>query len=298
MNILLTGAWQGAKAHIPALKAMGHSVCFLQYEKDALPCAFEWVEGVICNGLFLHHRIDAFSNLRYIQLTSAGFDRVDMEYCREKNIRVRNARGVYSGPMAEFALWGVLTLYKQGRFFLENQTRHRWEKHRGLLELRGKTVCIVGCGSVGNACAELFAAFGCRVLGVDLAESSRAPYEQITALSGLDTVLPKADVLVLTLPLTPQTRGLMNAERFAVMKPGAVLVNIARGAVVDTGALTSALKDHLGGAVLDVFDTEPLEESSPLWELENVILTPHNSFVGDHNADRLGNVILEGLQTV
>ena len=138
MNLLITGAWNDAKDHFDELEKLGHHIEFLQFEKEALPCPYEWVEGVICNGLFLFHAIEKFANLKYIQLTSAGFDRVPMEYVEEHQIEIHNARGVYSIPMAEFALFGVLELYKQGRFFMENQKQHRWEKHRELLELNEK----------------------------------------------------------------------------------------------------------------------------------------------------------------
>ena len=103
-------------------------------------------EVAVCNNLFGFHNIDTFSNLKYIQLTAAGMDRVPLDRIREKGIELHNAAGVYSVPMAEFALWGVLELYKQGRFFAENQKHRRWEKHRNLRELSGRTVLIVGCG--------------------------------------------------------------------------------------------------------------------------------------------------------
>ncbi len=298
MNLLVTGAWSDAKENIEQLTQLGHSVAFLQQEKDELPCAYDWVEGVICNGLFLSHPIEKFVHLRYIQLTSAGFDRIPMDYAKAHGIEVRNARGVYSIPMAEFAVSGVLQLYKQSRFFAENQKQHRWEKHRGLLELSGKTVCIVGCGSVGTECAKRFKAFGCDVTGVDLFLREDENYRVMLPLELLNPVLEKSDVVVLTLPLTDETRHLMNADRFARMKQGSVLVNIARGAVVDTEALLDALNDKLSGAVLDVFEEEPLSEDSPLWDMENVILTPHNSFVGDGNAARLTRVILENLTKI
>lgn len=295
MNLLVTGAWSGAKENMEQLTQLGHSVVFLHQEKDELPCAYDWVEGVICNGLFLSHPIEKFGNLRYIQLTSAGFDRVPMDYVKAHGIEIRNARGVYSIPMAEFAVSGVLQLYKQSRFFTENQKQHRWEKHRGLLELNGKTVCIVGCGSVGTECAKRFKAFGCDVTGVDLFLREDENYRIMLPLELLNPVLEKSDVVVLTLPLTDETRHLMNADRFAKMKQGSVLVNIARGAVVDTEALLDALNDKLSGAVLDVFEEEPLSEDSPLWDMENVILTPHNSFVGDGNGERIDRLILENL---
>ena len=295
MNLLVTGAWSDAKENIEKLTQLGHNVVFLQQEKDALPCAYDWVEGVVCNGLFLSHPIERFTNLHYIQLTSAGFDRVPMDYVQSHGIGIRNARGVYSIPMAEFALSGVLQLYKQSRFFADNQKQHRWEKHRGLTELSGKTVCIVGCGSVGTECAKRFKAFGCDIIGVDLFVREDESYREMLPLAQLDAALQSADIVVLTLPLTEETKHLMNAERFAQMKQGSVLVNIARGAVVDTDALTAALSAKLSGAVLDVFEEEPLAEDSPLWDMENVILTPHNSFVSDGNGARLDLLIVENL---
>lgn len=296
MNLLITGAWQGAKENIEALQKLGHSVAFLQQEKDPLPCDATWVEGVVCNGLFLHHPIETFENLTYIQLTSAGFDRVPMAEVERRGIKICNARGVYGIPMAEFAVAGVLQLYKQSRFFAENQKAHGWNKHRGLLELWGRQVTVVGCGNIGQECAKRFAAFDCRVVGVDIFEAQLPNIEKMYHISRLQEVLPQSDVVVLTLPLTEQTRHLFNKEAFDGMKKGAILVNIARGGVVDTQALVSALDSHLGGAVLDVFEQEPLAPESPLWDMENVLVTPHNSFVGDHNSQRLAAVILNNLE--
>ena len=296
MKLLVTGAWQGAKENMDALRAMGHEIAFLQQEKEALPVDPAWVEGAVCNGLFLHHPLSCFPNLRYIQLTSAGFDRVPMDEIRARGIEIRNARGVYSVPMAEHAVWGVLSLYHQARFFFGNQAESRWEKHRGLRELAGKTVCILGTGSVGTECAKRFRAFSCRVLGVNRTVRENPAFDAVLPMDALADALRQADVVVLTLPLTEETRGLMNAERLALMKPGAVLVNIARGAIVSERALIEALQGSLGGAVLDVFDPEPLAPESPRWTMENVIVTPHNSFVSDGNAARLNSLILGNLE--
>mgnify|MGYP006067363887 CR=1 FL=1 len=296
MNLLITGAWQSAYKNIVALEQLGHRVAFIQQEKEDLPCDAEWIEGVICNGLFLHHDIKEFKNLRYIQLTSAGFDRVPMNYVKEHDIEIHNARGVYSIPMAEFAIAGVLQIYKQNRYFYENQKEHKWEKHRGLLELLEKKVCIVGCGSVGTECAKRFKAFGCSVIGVDIKPYQNELYDSMLPLDSLDDALTKADVTILTLPLTEETCRFINTDRFKTMKNGAVLVNISRGAIIDTDALIAALNEHLGGAVLDVFDEEPLHENSPLWDMRNVIITPHNSFVSEGNYARLLDVIMNNLE--
>ena len=296
MNLLITGAFRCTQQQLDTIARLGHQVVFMQQESDSLPVDPAWVEGTVCNGLFLHHDISKFENLRFIQLTSAGFDRVPMEEVNRRGIKICNARGVYGIPMAEFAVAGVLQLYKQSRFFAENQKSHGWNKHRGLLELWGKQVAIVGCGNIGQECAKRFAAFDCRVVGVDIFEAELPNISRMYHISKLQEVLPHSDVVVLTLPLTEETKHLFGESAFAAMKKGAILVNIARGGVVDTQALIQALQGHLGGAVLDVFEEEPLSPDSPLWDMEQVLLTPHNSFVGDHNSQRLESVILSNLK--
>ena len=286
MELLVTGAFSGAKQHIRELEEKGHRVHFLQFEKDELPCPPDQIEGVICNGLFLFHAIEKFTRLRFIQLTSAGYDRVPMDYVKANGIQIYNARGVYSIPMAEAAVAGVLVLYRKMYVFRENQKRHVWEKQRDLLEISGKAVGIFGYGSVGSECAKRFEAFGARVVGVN---TTWTPDKA-------DLLLRESDIVICALPLTESTRHYFNAERINSMKPSAVFVNISRGGIVDTDALAHALYEgRLGGAVLDVFEEEPLEKGSPLWEMENVVITPHNSFVGEGNEERLWGVISENL---
>lgn len=295
MRILLTGACNFKEEQINRIRALGFTVDFLQNEKDEIDCSV--YDGVVCNGLFLHHPIEEFQKLKFIQLTSAGYDRVPMEYCKKNNIAVYNARGVYSVPMAEYAVAGVLNLYKQTQFFCENQKQQKWEKHRGLLELSKKTVCIVGCGNVGCECAKRFKAFDCTVTGVDIIEGDRPYFDKAYGLDDIASALAVSDVVVLTLPLNEDTYHLFDNRMFGYIKPDAVFVNIARGAVVDTSALVATLEGkRLSGAVLDVFENEPLQSDSPLWGMENVIITPHNSFVGEGNNTRLYNVVNNNLK--
>lgn len=298
MNLLITGAIHWNDARKKELEKLGHEIIYIQDERIPLKeqgIKTEEIEGTVCNGLFLYNDISDFKKLKYIQLTSAGFDRVPMKYIQEHQIEIYNARGVYSIPMAEFAVGGVLQLYKQSRFFYENQKKCCWEKHRDIVELYRKKVCIIGCGSVGTECAKRFNAFGCCVIGVDQYPRMDVNYEKIFGLTQIRTVLAESDVVVLTLPLTEKTKYFMNAERLSLLKEGAVLVNIARGAVVDTEALIQRLP-ALGGAVLDVFEEEPLNANSPLWGMDNVILTPHNSFAGEGNRERLQKIIIEQLK--
>lgn len=296
MNLLITGAWRQATEHMPEIERK-HAVRFLQCEKDALPCDPAWVEGVVCNGLFLSHPIEQFTNLRYIQLTSAGYDRVPMDYVSEHGIEIHNARGVYSIPMAEFALACVLCLYKRLAFFLENKNAHVWSKERSMPELYGKKVCILGCGSVGTECAKRFKALGCTVYGIDPVVREQESFSRICHADDMKEVLGKSDVVIVTLPLTDQTRHMFDKQTLAELPDGAVFVNIARGALVETDALANELRSGRIGAVLDVFEEEPLPMDNPLWDMENVIVTPHNSFVGEGNARRLSELVMNNLRT-
>ena len=294
MKAIVTGALQATAEDLAALEQLGLEVTLHPDERAQVPNP-EGYELAVCNNLFGFHDLDLFPNLKYIQLTAAGMDRLPLDRIRDRGIEVRNAVGVYSIPMAEFALWGVLELYKQGRFFAQNQQLHRWEKHRHLRELSGKTVLIVGCGGVGRECAKRFSAFGCRCIGVARSERQQPHFDRISPMSQLPALLPEADVVVLALPLTEDTRHLFDDAMFARMKAGSILVNLARGAIVDTDALLRALSVPLSGAVIDVFETEPLPEDSPLWDAENLILTPHNSFVGEQNHKRMMETVIRNL---
>ena len=321
MNLLVTGAWHEAREYTGELENLGHKVQMLQWEKDPLPCAYEWVEGMICNGLFLHHPIELFPNLRYIQLTSAGYDRVPLDYIDSHGIELHNARDVYSIPMAEHAVSGVLQLYRQTRVFDRNQREHRWEKIRNLSELYGKTVCIVGCGSVGTECAKRFHAFGCRVIGVSrhTVQRLQTPYSKYTSPGldnsgnviyyndfesilpddSIDRILPETDIMIISIPLTEKTWHLIDHNKLVRLKKSTIVVNLARGAIIDTEALRSALQDgYISGAVLDVFEEEPLSKEDPFWGMDNVILTPHNSFAGEGNTKRLSHLILENINSL
>lgn len=296
MKLLLTGAFKYTQEQIEYIKSLGHDVVFVQDERVPIEFDISDIEAVVCNGLFLYTPIEKFKSLKFIQLTSAGLDRVPLDYAKEHNIKIANARGVYSAPMAEFALAGVLQLYKQSRFFYNNQKAHKWDKHRGLLELTSKNVLVVGAGSIGSEVAKRFKAFDANVVGVDLFPNDNAKFNEVLPLIELDNQLKTADIVVLTLPLTSDNAGFFNADKFNMMKDSAIFVNIARGKLVNQNDLISALEQcKIAGAVLDVFEEEPLEESSKLWNFDNVIITPHNSFVGDMNNKRMFDTILINL---
>lgn len=298
-NLLYTGAAPHSAEQLHALRELpGVALHFMQQEADPLPLPADEVDMVVCNGLFLHHPLAEFTRLRFIQLTSAGFDRVAPDVIRERGIRIANARGVYSGPMAEWVLMRVLEHFKQARRFDESQRAHRWEKIRTLREVAGASAAVIGAGNVGSRVGELLRAVGMHVTGFDVHTNPTPGFDSMALTAQLDSLLPDFDAVVLTAPLLPSTVGLMSEARIRAMKPGALLVNVSRGALVDQDALVSLLSGERSdlSAALDVFASEPLAADSPLWDMTNVAVSPHNSFVGDGNVVRLFSLIVANLK--
>lgn len=297
MKLLIAGSAFRSEENIQYFSELGIETICVEREDGALSDEAYEADAVICNWLFVHHQIEKFRNLKYIQLLSAGLDRVPVEYIKEHGILLNNARGVYSIPMAEFAVSGVLQLIKHAPIFFEQKKSRKWDKQRDLTELSGKKVLIIGAGSVGTETAKRFSAFTDEVYGVDVFVPEHFEwFRKILDISRLDEALADSDVVVLTLPLTDGTRHLFDNSRFAAMKHGAIFVNIARGGVVDENALSEALNGQLYGAVLDVFEQEPLSSDSPLWKLDNTILSPHNSFVSDQNNKRLWALLCRNIE--
>ena len=263
------------------------------YEEENYDMDFSDIDMILCYQFFTHHDVRQFSNLKYVHTSSSGLDHMPLDYLYSRGVTVDNAPGAYSVPMAEYALGGVLQLYRSSLTLAQRQKDHVWKRVWHARELGGKRVTILGTGCVGTECAKRFSALGCRCVGLCRHPAPKAEYyETQLHIDRLDEVLPETDILILAVPLTAETRHLMDARRFALLKPDAVLVNIARGAVVDPDALVAALNSgRLSGAVVDVFEEEPLPADSPLWDVENLIVTPHNSFVGEGNPKRLFDLV-------
>ena len=225
--------------------------------------------------------------LRWIQGTSAGIGGLlDRTSLIKSPIVFTTAAGVHGVPLAEFALLGLLHFAKGMPELASRQAGRHWERHATTL-LRGSRVLLVGLGGVGREVARLLAAAGVQVIGAGLPGKR---YEidgvlEYVADTGIGGVLGTVDALILACPLTERTRHLIGESELAALPRGAVVVNVARGPVVDESALVGALQaGHLGGACLDVFETEPLPPGSPLWAMPNVIISPHSaSTVADEN---------------
>lgn len=299
MNLLLTGCFNYTEQQMDILRSLGFSVYFMQQEKDELPLPAAEIDAIVCNGLFLSHDIDSFKRLKFIQLTSAGFDRIPVDKIRTRNISLFNAKGVYSIPMAEWTIFRILEHYKKGWFFKKEQNNCRWTKNRDLREVTGIKVAIIGAGSVGQEVAKRFKVFGAATTGFDIHTNETEGFQHMRLTESLKEYVSEFDVIVVTAPLLQSTRGLISREILLKMKENAMLINISRGGLIDQKALIdifSIRKDLF--AALDVFEEEPLLSSSPLWLMDNVAISPHNSFVSNGNNMRMFNMIYTNLKNL
>jgi len=296
VKTLVTGAINPPNEFWSSLANSGVEPTFVRNELEPLNIDVSGFEAVICNGLFLHNDIDLFKALRYIQVTSAGYDRLPMATIKERGISVHNARGIYSVPIAEWVICKILEIYKQSRFFYSNQQNNAWNKNRNIIELQGKTAVIAGFGSIGQAVATRLSAFGVEIVAVDIIPTGN--HYKFCTMDDIGAVLPHCDIVILTLPLTDETEHLFNRLLFEKMKQGVMLINVARGKLInETDLITFINKGLFSGVALDVFEEEPLSVDSPLWNYDNVMITPHNSFVSDRTNERLYELVLNNLKS-
>ncbi len=214
--------------------------------------------------------------LRWIQVMGAGVEQLLVPELPERVV-VTRAAGIFGPWMAEYTLAWCLWVTQRIDGFRSSQRRRRWAPVDPI-PLRGQTLCVIGLGDIGRAIARLARAAGMRVIGVTRSGRRPREAERVYRTRALRSALARADFVVLAVPLSAATRGLLGAAELAAMKPSAWLINIARGPIVDETALLEALRARrIGGAVLDVFDAEPLPPEHPLWTFENVAITPHIS---------------------
>ncbi|HET9762381.1 MAG TPA: D-2-hydroxyacid dehydrogenase [Casimicrobiaceae bacterium] len=260
------------------------------------------VDVLLVSGLWRNELIPAARRLVFIQSISAGTDQYSPEALSAAGIRLASAQGANERAVAEHAIALLLAMARQIPQARDNQAARKWRGMIGEIaqredELGGKTLLIVGLGRIGSRLARLAKAFEMRVIAVrrDPAKGAGAA-DAVVGYDALVGMLPQADFVALTCPLTPETENLIDAEALAAMKPSAYLVNVARGKVVNEPALIAALEqERIAGAALDCLREEPLPESSVLWGLPNVLITPHTAGETRRYEDNLIDLLLENL---
>lgn len=255
--------------------------------------------------------------LRWVQLYSAGANRILDQPLFHTSVIFTTASGVHASNIAEYVLMVILDWFHHFPLLQQWQQRGQWPpaSERASLfmadELRGKTIGIVGYGSIGRQVARLASAFGMRVLAMQHGSDHRDRGFQFPGIGDLEGTIPEryytpdqlhemlsqSDVVVIAVPMTPQTRGMFDAAAFRAMRPTAFLVNIARGGIIDEGALIDALEEkQIAGAALDVFQQEPLPSTSPLWHLPNVFISPHITGLTPQYNERVLMIFYENLR--
>lgn len=287
-----------------AFRARRSDIAFSEVRSsEALKALAPEAHVIVTSSLWLNELLDLSPKLVFVQSVSAGLDRFDLDAFRAHGVRLASAHGVNSPAVAEHAMALILALSRHLHLARDRQAKHIWRPFIGDPALReteqsGRTLLVVGMGRIGARLAKLAKAFDMRVIGVK--RDTRAGGEAadiLVAPKRLLDVLPEADVVVLTCPLTPETEGLINARAFAAMKPGAHLVNVARGKVVVEEALIAALASgHLGAAAIDCTTVEPLPQDSPLWDFENVLVTPHSAGETQVYEKRLIDILIDNLE--
>lgn len=237
--------------------------------------------------------------LKWLQLNNAGTEGF-CDGALPKGVTLTNATGAYGLAISEHMIGMLFALQKRLNLYLRSQQEHIWRAEDHARVIEGSKVLVIGLGDIGTAFARKMKALGCRTAGVKRREGRKPEgVDDLYTLERLEKLLPQADIVAMCLPGNASTRHLMNEDRLALMKPGAVLLNVGRGITVDTEALTRALQEgRIAGAGLDVTDPEPLPSDHPLWAMDNVILTPHISgrFAMPETLEKILDICIENLE--
>ena len=282
------------KAFLSSAASQEDTLLYFDSEQDLLTCpSLAQIDVVFGEPSFA--TVLSMPALRWIQMSWAGANKYTSEPEFPSHITLTSASGAFGGVISEHVLAGILALYKNLPTYRKQLHSGGWQLLSGDDTLENKRALILGTGNIGQETAKKLRAFAVHTMGLSRTQHQAVSFfDEICTIHALDTQLPLADIVIIALPGTAETRGLFSAERIRLMKPGAVFVNVGRGFIADTEALTEALeKGHLRGAVLDVTDPEPLPAEHPLRFLDNVILTPHVSGISWGENTYTRNRILE-----
>ena len=270
---------------------------------DELRAAIGDAHVLVVSGFWDNGLLEVAPNLRYIQSIGAGYDQFPQDELRSRGIRLANAQGVNKNAVSEHAMAHILAFARQIHTGRDNQRNHTW---RGMIsdipkredELGGKTLLIFGMGDIGSRVAKIAKAFDMHVVAVKRnPATAKGPADEVHPNSEWMNLVPRADFVLLTCPLTDDTANIVNGETLAAMKPSAYLINMARGGCVDQDALIAALQaGSIAGAGIDVTVEEPLPADSPLWDMENVILTPHTAGETQRYEENVIDILVANLE--
>jgi phosphoglycerate dehydrogenase-like enzyme len=295
MKVLFTYGYGEEK--MKAVTGLGYELLYVNEKEISYTDAISNIDALVCYNPFDKLDISKLKQLKWIQLSSIGIDQLPKQKVKEQGIIVTNNRSGYSIPMGEWIVMKILELLKNSKAFYSKQSEKKWKIDTTILELYNKTVCFIGTGSIASEAAKRLQGFDTNVIGINTTGKEVEYFNSCYPMKELEYALSQADVVVLSIPYTKETHHLINENNIRSLKNSACLINIARGSIIKESALIEALqKGGIRGAALDVFEEEPLPENSPLWKLDNVIITPHNSWISEMRNERRYNIIYENLK--
>lgn len=267
-------------------------------DKASVLAALRDAEVIVGSNRLTTEYFDAAPNLRWLQVMNAGLERLDRQGILQRGFMVTNGSGLAAAPIAEWCIGAMFALAKHFPGYAQHQGRHEWLRIRGATAIEGKTCGIVGLGAIGRATAARARALGMRVVASRRTVDGADPdCDELIPYPRLHDLLAQSDFVVLCVPLTRETTGLIDDAALRAMKPSAHILNIARGSVIDQAALIAALREgRLAGAALDVTTPEPLDRESELWDLPNVLITPHTSGSSDRRDGAAAALFVENLK--
>ncbi|TDF98070.1 D-2-hydroxyacid dehydrogenase [Paenibacillus piri] len=270
------------------MKEKGIQLVPFQTEQELIDSgAYADAEVIVANHRTLQQSfLEKCQSVKWVQVPHIGIERLPMDYLKSRDVIVINARGSLGVPIAEDIITKMLMLSRKSMELHKKQLERSWGGLRGVVNLSGKTLAVIGTGDVGTETAIRARPFGMKVLGINTDGRELPEFDETYTLDQLNEVIGQSDYIALTLPLTDQTANMLGEEQFKRMKPNAILINISRGALIDEEVLLDCLRNRkIGGAGLDVFVEEfklgKLPPESPFWELDNVLITPHCAGGGD-----------------
>lgn len=285
------------KENMEAIIRLGYKIDVVRESEVAGYEGLADTEVLVCYNPFDHLDISKMKSLKWIQLSSIGVDQVPREEVIKRGILLTNNRGGYSIPMGEWIVLKILEIYKKSFVFYRQQQQALWKLDKNLLELYGKRVAFIGTGSIAREAAKRLQGFEAEVIGVNTMGRDTAFFHRCYSNRELSYVLSTSDVVVITIPYTGETHHLINAHGLEQMKQEAVLINVSRGSIIDEKALVKSLNEgKFLGVALDVFEEEPLSFDDPLWQIERVLISPHNSWISELRNERKYQMILENMR--
>lgn len=280
------------KKHIDDLLNSHPGLLTLTLDKD-IDIAFSYAN------VLSKEALEKLPNLKWVQLLSAGYDGADLDEIKKRKLLVTNAKGVFSITIAEDIVTKILVMNRAVKEYIRQMDKGEWLPHKYENEIYGSTIGFLGAGSIATEAAKRLKAFEAKLICYRHSPKKDPVFDEVyTGTEGLKHVLKVSDVIVIALPLTKDTANIINKDTISLMRKTAIIVNVGRGDLINQDDLIEALKNNnIKGAALDVTTPEPLPSTSPLWHMDNVYITPHDSTSSPYKFDRLEKLMLDNLQS-